>query len=86
MSLINSNILLQDALKNNGKITRERAIELIGHHYYHNGPKYVSEVITRMVISGKLIRVGRGNYEVGKRQLQMLKSIASSSTQQIKLL
>jgi hypothetical protein len=63
-----ANILIADATKNKGQITRTRAIELLGHCYYHNGPKYVSEVLARMVNSGKLIRVGRGSYELTKKK------------------
>jgi hypothetical protein len=81
-----ASILINDASKNGGKITRARAIELIGHFYYHNGPKYVSEILSRMVWAGKLNRVGRGNYELSKRQIKANAAIPESATNQIKLL
>jgi predicted transcriptional regulator of viral defense system len=78
-------ILLNDAYKNAGKISRTRAIELIGHCYYHNGPKYVSEILTRLVNSGKLTRVGRGNYEIANKKAIKAVVAPELGSNQIKL-
>ncbi len=72
-------------MKNNGQITRTRAIELIGHCYFHNGPKYVSEVLARMVNSGKLTRIGRGNYEVVAHKKLKAMDAPELGSNQIKL-
>lgn len=80
-----ASVLINDAFKNKGQINRSRAIELIGDMYYCNGPKYVSEVLARLVKSGKLVRVGRGNYEVVKNKILKAVEAPSLGSNQIKL-
>ncbi len=59
-------LISKDALQRGGQITTAQAVALLGHGYYHNGQKYVSEILGRMVKRGALIRVKRGVYELPK--------------------
>lgn len=56
--------LIQAAKENGGNITTSQAVELLQHHYYHNARKYVGEILSRLVKSGKLKRVKPGAYEL----------------------
>jgi len=51
--------------KNDGKITKKQAMDIIDTHYY-NGEKYVGNVLSRMVNAGLLIREKPGHFRVGK--------------------
>lgn len=59
-------LIAKDALQRGGQITTAQAVALLGQGYYHNGQKYVSEILGRMAKSGALIRVKRGVYELPK--------------------
>lgn len=59
-------LIIETAKQNGGKITTAQAVALLGREYYHNGQKYVSEILGRMAKSGALIRVKRGVYELPK--------------------
>ncbi len=49
----------------NGSITKKKAVELIGHNYYHNASKYVGEVLSRMVNRKLIKRIKPGLFERG---------------------
>lgn len=55
----------------NGEITKQQAVELIGGCYYHNKSKHTGDVLTRMVKRGFLKREKRGLYKI--RNLQGVK-------------
>jgi len=57
-------ILIDFCLKN-GRITKQEADGLLNRYYYHNGSKYVSEILKRLVDSGKFIRPKTGLYVIG---------------------
>lgn len=58
------NILLDHARQHDGKITTEEANDLLAHFYYHNHAHYISEILSRLVRSGKLVREKRGHYKL----------------------
>lgn len=58
--------IIDYARRSGGKITKKEAVKLIGNTYYHNGSKYVGEVLSRMVKQKFLVRVKPGLYEIGK--------------------
>lgn len=64
MSKSKKNILLDHARQHDGKITTEEANNLLAHFYYHNHQHYVSEILSRLVKSGELIREKRGHYKL----------------------
>lgn len=64
----NQKIILRFAIKNNNQITKKQAVELMGHNYYHNGEKYVGEVLSRMVKSQLLKRIKNGLFEIQTKQ------------------
>lgn len=62
--------LLEFAYKNDG-ITTAQAVDLIGHHYYHNATKYVSEMLGRLVKSKHLERIKPGHFKIGKAKIEI---------------
>lgn len=56
--------IIQFAIANNNQITKKQAVDLIGGSYYHNGAKYVGEILSRLVGSQALKRIKPGLYEV----------------------
>ena len=56
--------LVQHALRNEGRLTKAEANDLLKRFYYHNHAHYVSEILTRMVSVGHFKRVKRGHYEI----------------------
>jgi hypothetical protein len=44
--------------------TKQQIVEQFGHWYYHNGYKYIGELLHRMIEAGKMKRVRRGVYKV----------------------
>lgn len=54
--------IIKFAQGNGGKISKKQANELIAHTYYHNGAKYVGEILTRLVKRQVLRRESIGNY------------------------
>jgi hypothetical protein len=67
--------ILDFALKNDNKITKKEAIDLIGHNYFLNAQKYVGEVLTRMVKSHLLKRIKNGQFEISQEKKQTVKGI-----------
>lgn len=65
-SLSEKQSIILDFVRRNGNITTKKANELLAKYYYHNSQHYVSEILTRLVKSNKLIRVSIGYYELGK--------------------
>ena len=61
-------IILDFAFKNQNKITKIQAVQLIGNTYFINGAKHTSEVLSRMVKSNLLKRVKNGFYEIQNKQ------------------
>lgn len=58
-------LILAFARKNEGKITKKEVMDIPGvDDYYHNGAKYVGEILTRMVKRNILIRIKPGHYEM----------------------
>lgn len=62
----NQNILLEFAIKNDGKVSRQKAVEIIGNDYDKNCKKRVGHVLERLVNDGKLNRLRPGYFEVKK--------------------
>lgn len=62
-------ILIDFCLKN-GRITTREANSLLVRFYYHNGPKYVSEILTRLVAAGKFVRLKKGLYAIGTGKMK----------------
>lgn len=60
----NQKIIFEYAYKNDNKISKQKAVELIGGSYYANAKKHVGDVLSRMVNSGKLKRVRNGHFEL----------------------
>lgn len=59
-----ADILIQYAVENNNTISHRDGMDLIGHTYYSNAGKYVSEVFGRLVKSGKMERMGKGLFKL----------------------
>lgn len=57
-------ILLTYAREHDGKITKSEANDLLRRYYYHNHDHYVSEILSRMIKSGLLIRESKGHYNI----------------------
>ena len=64
MHLTEKQKILVDACRESGTLTKERADQLLKHYYYCNHSKYVSEILTRLVRAGLLIRINRGLYKL----------------------
>lgn len=67
--------ILDFALKNESKITKIQAVDLIGSCYYHNAQKHVGDVLSRMVKSKLLKRVKNGLFEINTDRKQTVKGI-----------
>ena len=52
-------------VREHGQITTKVANQMLSAFYYANHEKYVGEILTKMVRSGKLIRVSTGIYKLG---------------------
>ena len=76
--------ILEFALKNENRITKNQAIDLIGHYYFLNSQKYVGEVLSRMVKSKMLKRIKNGLFEISNERKQTAKEI--SNPNQLELL
>jgi predicted transcriptional regulator of viral defense system len=62
MAKSKSQALIEYAMCHNNRITTKQAVDLIGHTYYCNGAHHVSEMLSRLVKNGTLIRESKGNY------------------------
>ena len=60
-----------DYVRTNGSITSKIANEMLAGYYYHNGEKYVGEILSRMVKNGSLVRIKNGLFELGKGKSSM---------------
>jgi len=69
--------ILDFALKNESKITKKQAVELLGGFYYNNASKYVGEVLSRMVDSQLLKRIKNGSFEINTQRTQTAKGIVN---------
>lgn len=56
--------ILDFAIKNNNKITKKQAIEILGNCYYCNAQKHVGDILSRMVKSQLLKRIKNGFFEI----------------------
>lgn len=65
MNLPSKQQAILDNVRQNGSITSKRANEMLAGYYYRNGEKYVGEILSRMVKSGKLVRIKPGLFELG---------------------
>ena len=61
-------MILEFCSKNNNQISKIQAVQLIGNCYFLNAPKYVGEVLSRMVKSQLLKRIKNGLFEVQNKQ------------------
>ena len=61
-------MILEFCSKNDNQITKIQAVHLIGNCYFLNAPKYVGEVLSRMVKSKLLKRIKNGLFEVQNKQ------------------
>jgi len=69
--------ILDFASKNQNKISKKQAVDLIGYYYYHNAQKYVGEVLSRMVTAGFLTRVKKGNFKVNEKRKETVNNIVN---------
>lgn len=69
--------LLSFALKNENKISKQQAVELIGYSYYCNAKKHVGDVLSRMVNSGLLTRIRNGHFEINMNKKQTSSGIVN---------
>jgi len=76
--------ILAFAIKNENRITKKQAVELIGNTYYHNASKHVGDVLSRMVNSKLLKRIKNGLFEINNEKKQTVKGI--SNPNQLELL
>ena len=67
--------ILDFAFKNDSKITKQQAVDLIGSCYYHNAKKHVGDVLSRMVNSQLLKRVKNGEFEINTQRKQTVTGI-----------
>ena len=67
--------ILEFAFKNENKITKTEAFELIGGCYYCNASKHVGDVLSRMVKSKLLNRVKNGSFEINTNRTQTVTGI-----------
>lgn len=65
MTLSDKQRKIFDYCKENGFITKATVNDMLAGQYYHNGKKYVGEILTRMLKQGLLIRKSRGVYKLG---------------------
>ena len=65
MNLPSKQQAIIDRCRQDGQITSKIANEMLAGYYYHNGEKYVGEILGRMVTSGKLKRIKPGLFELG---------------------
>lgn len=68
-------ILIEFAYKNENKINKTQAVELIGNSYYCNENKHVGDILSRMVNSGLLTRIKNGHFEISKTKKQTTNGI-----------
>lgn len=54
--------IINFAQSNDGKISKKQANDLIANSYYHNGEKYVGEILSRLVKRQVLRREKIGHY------------------------
>lgn len=66
MNLPSKQQAILDKCRQDGQITSQTAYQLLAAYYYHNHEKYIGEILSRMVKSGKLMRVKPGLFQLGK--------------------
>lgn len=81
----NQKLLLEFAYNNENKISKQKAVELIGNSYYCNAKKHVGDVLSRMVNSGKLNRIRNGHFEISQIKNQGVKQILDQDQLNIEL-
>jgi hypothetical protein len=57
-------VIIKFAQSNGGKITKKQANELLVNTYYHNGEKYIGEILSRLVKRNVFRRVKIGHFEL----------------------
>lgn len=65
MNLPSKQQAILDEVRKSGTITTKMANQMLAGYYYHNGEKYVGEILARMVKAGKLKRIKPGLFELG---------------------
>lgn len=65
--------VLKMARDKGGDFTKQDAVDLLGHAYYHNEEKYVGEILSNMVKSGFIVRLSPGKFQLSKSRLENLK-------------
>lgn len=65
MNLPSKQQALLDRCRQDGQITSQTAYEMLSAYYYHNHEKYIGEILSRMVKSGKFIRVKPRLFQLG---------------------
>lgn len=54
-----------DYVEKNGQITYKVVTEMLSDFYYNNKEKRISEILGRMIKSGKLVQISNGVYQLG---------------------
>jgi len=66
MNLTEKQQVIIQHCRSNGTISKVDAVYMLKCFYYTNAGKYVGEILSRMVKSGKLKRIKPGLFELGK--------------------
>lgn len=69
--------ILYFAINNENRITKKQAVELVGHYYFRNAPKYVGDVLSRMVKTHLLNRIKNGLFEINTNRQQTINAITN---------
>lgn len=78
MNLPSKQKAILDHVRLNGNITSKVANQMLAGYYYHNGEKYVGEILSRMVKAGKLARIKPGLFELGKGKTLLVEAQAEN--------
>ena len=57
------------------EVTKQAIVDVYGDYYYHNGEKYIGEILGRMVKCGLIERVKPGVFRLGKVALDENKQL-----------
>lgn len=72
MNLPSKQQAILDRCRKDGEITSKIANEMLAGYYYYNGEKYVGEILSRMVKTGKLVRIKPGLFKLGKGKSDLI--------------
>lgn len=71
MKLSEKQRVIIEYIRSNGNITKQQAVQMLGKYYYHNGEKYVGEILSNMVKRRYIKRIKNGVFEIGSMSNQV---------------